>query len=121
MNDEQRREVAEQVTLIIQGFEDAHSSDIALLERRDKAHLVKIAYLEQTIEVLQASNERLTAAARALYAALHEREHCEVCEGKGVVVMFDDLIGPCSCRITAERALDNWEEIARGEAQHATD
>lgn len=54
-------------------------------------------------------------AARALYAALQMREHCAVCGGVGTIIGLDYLVLPCSCRITAGRALDNWEEWAKGE------
>lgn len=64
-------------------------------------------------------------AARALYAALHEREHCEQCGHTGrawTEMLGDASLEPCQCSVKAQEVLAEYSEWAKeSEGQHAVD
>lgn len=77
--------------------------------------------LQERIELLQDEIANLREAARALYAALEQREYCEVCGVGGTEIAIGTVLDDdghevqCQCSTNAERTLEQYSELAKGE------
>ena len=63
-------ELTSRVEEIARAMQDSYQADIDLMTRRDKAHLVRIAYLEQICRVLEKANSALRQRIAELEAQL---------------------------------------------------